>query len=52
MKKIILIILLAAFSGAVMQTEVQAAPRVTQVKLVKKHHKQHHKKHGHKKHKA
>ncbi len=51
MKKIILILALAAFAGSVMQVEAQAAPRehLIQVKAIKKHHKKHHhKKHHHK----
>jgi hypothetical protein len=55
MKKFILILALAAFAGSVLQTEAQAAPgaHITQVKLVKKHHKKiHHKKHHHKKKKS
>jgi hypothetical protein len=51
MKKIILILILAAFAGStLMQTEVQAAPAgsVLAVKNLKKSHKNH-KKHHHKK---
>jgi Ni/Co efflux regulator RcnB len=51
MKKIILILALAAFAGSVMQVEAQAAPRgqVMLVRVIKKHHKKHHhKKHHHK----
>jgi hypothetical protein len=53
MKKLILILVLAAFAGSVMRTEVQAAPGapIIQVKALKKHHKKH-KKHHHKKKKA
>ncbi len=43
MKKLILILMLAAFAGTVMETEVQAAPsaKLMQVKAKKKHHKKH-----------
>jgi len=56
MKKIILILILAAFAGSVLQTEVQAAPvgKTLAIKNVKKSHKSH-KKHHHgkkSKHKA